>query len=179
MAMARYTATGHLDTTFSGNGKLNLSLRRGFPDLSRPTPQSVFAMALDGTSIVGVGQSTHSSGGYNHVAAALFRVTAAGSLDPTFHGDGTVLSYGYSVATGVVIDASGNLVVVGRRGDMFEVARYHSNGFDDFRVSTDFGPFGDAPSSVAIQSDGKIVVAGEADFGSGNAKLALARYLST
>jgi uncharacterized delta-60 repeat protein len=178
MAMARYTATGRLDMTFSGNGKLSLSVRRGFPDFFSPTPQSIFAMTLEGTSIVGVGQSTHSASGRTSIVAALFRVTATGSLDTTFHGDGTVLSYGYSVATGVAIDGSGNLVVVGRRGDMFEVARYHSNGTDDFRVSTDFGPFVDAPSSVAIQSDGKIVAAGEADFGSGNAKLALARYLS-
>ena len=119
--------------------------------------------------------------------AALFIYTAAfsqaGTLDNTFSGDGKVITgflhgddYGHSVA----IQADGKIVVVGTidngTNDDFGLVRYNANGTrdntfgGDGRVNTDFGAF-DGANAVAIQSTGKIVVAGY----SGN-NFAIARY---
>jgi uncharacterized delta-60 repeat protein len=84
---------------------------------------------------------------------------------------------------GVVVQTDGKIVVVGATEGDFAVARYLADGKldpafgGDGRVTTSFGPGGHV-SDVALQANGKVVVAGDAwrgdeahyDFG-------LARYL--
>jgi uncharacterized delta-60 repeat protein len=108
-----------------------------------------------------------------HVAQA-----AAGDLDPTFGTGGTVttdLKRSTDIANAVAVQADGKLVVVGdtyKNNDFsdedFVVARYNTDGTLDNtfgsrgRVRTDFPGLAAVPSSVVIQADGKIVVAGGA-----------------
>ena len=103
---------------------------------------------------------------------------AAGDLDSTFGVDGQVttdLKRSTDLASAVAIQADGKLVVVGQTyqnndfsAEDFVVARYNPDGTLDRtfgsrgRVKTDFPGLAAVPSSVVIQPDGKIVVAGGA-----------------
>jgi uncharacterized delta-60 repeat protein len=101
-----------------------------------------------------------------------------GDLDPTFGTGGMVmtdLAHSTDIANAVAVQADGKLVVVGtayKQNDYsdedFVVARYNTDGTLDTtfgrsgRVRTDFPGLAAVPSSVVIQPDGKIVVAGGA-----------------
>lgn len=109
------------------------------------------------------------------------RYNSDGVLDNTFDSDGIVSTdipggngeLGYAIA----IQADGKILVVGSASNTitladFCVVRYNSDGsldntFDaDGIVTTDVGADDDIAFSVAIQNDGKIVVAGESRNGS-------------
>jgi uncharacterized delta-60 repeat protein len=103
---------------------------------------------------------------------------ADGDLDPTFGTGGTVmtdLNHSTDLANAVAVQSDGKLVVVGQTykdndysDEDFVVTRYNTNGTLDTtfgsrgRVRTDFPGLAAVPSSVVIQPDGKIVVAGGA-----------------
>ncbi len=103
---------------------------------------------------------------------------AAGDLDPTFGTAGMVTSdinRSTDIANAVAVQADGKLIVVGETyknndfsGEDFVVTRYNTDGTLDNtfgsggRVRTDFPGLAAVPSSVVIQPDGKIVVAGGA-----------------
>ncbi len=102
---------------------------------------------------------------------AVVRWTATGALDTTFGGgDGVVTtSFGAGVdatATSVAIATDGKLVVAGSAGSQIAVARYKSGGGLDLTFSGDgkklisFTGLSVTADAVAIQADGKIVVAG-------------------
>ena len=109
---------------------------------------------------------------------------APGDLDSSFSGDGKIVesALASSFANAVAIQADGKIVVAGSLGGDFIVARYNTNGTLDTSFSgdgivvTDFGGSGtDAVNAIAIQSDGKIVVAGNAGLAN-NARVGVARY---
>jgi uncharacterized delta-60 repeat protein len=103
---------------------------------------------------------------------------ADGDLDPTFGTGGmlmTDINRSTDIANAVAIQADGKLVVVGTTyrqndfsGEDFVVTRHNTDGTLDNtfgvggKVRTDFPGLAAVPSSVVIQSDGKIVVAGGA-----------------
>ena len=103
---------------------------------------------------------------------------ADGDLDPLFGSGGMVmtdLGKSTDIAKAVAIQADGKLVVVGttyKNNDFsdedFVVTRYNTDGTLDItfgnrgKVRTDFPGLAAVPSSVVIQPDGKIVVAGGA-----------------
>jgi uncharacterized delta-60 repeat protein len=103
---------------------------------------------------------------------------ADGDLDPLFGSGGmlmTDLGKSTDIAQAVAIQADGKLVVVGttyKNNDFsdedFVVTRYNTDGTLDItfghrgKVRTDFPGLAAVPSSVVIQPDGKIVVAGGA-----------------
>jgi uncharacterized delta-60 repeat protein len=105
-------------------------------------------------------------------------LSAAGDLDPTFGVGGTLMTdinRSTDIANAVAIQADGKLVVIGetyKNNDFstedFVVTRYNADGTLDNtfgvrgRVRTDFPGLAAVPSSVVIQADGKIVVAGGA-----------------
>jgi uncharacterized delta-60 repeat protein len=116
------------------------------------------------------------------LAIAYAAYGAGGELDPSFDGDGKVLTdFGaLDRAFEVAIQADGKIVAAGHSGfGDFALARYNPDGsldstFDgDGRVLTDFGG-DDRASGVAIQTDGKIVAAGHSSYGP--IDFALARY---
>jgi uncharacterized delta-60 repeat protein len=123
-------------------------------------------------------------------------LAASGDLDTTFSADGMQnTDFGGSkrdTAYAVAIQPDGKIVAVGYHdtqaaaGLDFAVARYNPGGAlnaafsGDGRQTTGFGPgSADRAQAVAIQPNGKIVVAGNAgcnaDFSAG-CKVALARY---
>ena len=116
---------------------------------------------------------------------------ANGSLDTSFDTEGkvtTALGSAGNGAQSVAIQSDGKIVVAGSSndndvsGDDFALARYNTDGsldtsFDtDGKVTTAIGSSNDRAYSVAIQSNGKIVVAGNSSNGGFNTVFALARY---
>jgi serralysin len=110
-----------------------------------------------------------------------------GTPDLTFGSQGKVItqfSRGEDFVNDIVIDASNRIVAAGYSSPNFAIARYNVDGsldltFDgDGKVTTDFFGFFDQGNSVAIQPDGKIVVAGIALPSSSSPNFGLARYNS-
>ncbi|MCA9948031.1 MAG: hypothetical protein KDE48_00150 [Anaerolineales bacterium] len=165
-AIARYTITGTLDTSFSGDGKISTNFNG--VDIARTV-----ALQTDGKIVV-VGRD----GSTNF---ALARYTITGTLDTEFDADGKVTTDlgGSDIAYAAAIQDDGKIVVAGTNGSDFALARYTNSGtldnsFDgDGKVTTDFGGT-DVARAVAIQSNGKIVVAGL----TGGQTLNVARYNS-
>jgi len=115
---------------------------------------------------------------------------AAGDLDPTF-GNGGKVTTDFSVptaASALAIQGDGKLIVAGivqlPTGVDFGLARYNPDGSLDTSFGTggslaiDFFGGDDRALAVAIQPDGKIVVAGHATTASGGLDFALARVNS-
>jgi uncharacterized delta-60 repeat protein len=110
----------------------------------------------------------------------------AGDLDPSFGGDGRVttnLTSGFDAGRAVAIQNDGKIVVAGSAGGSngtFAVARYDTDGSldasfgDHGRLTTDLTRGADLARGVAVQNDGKIVVAGQT--GGTHGKFALVRY---
>jgi uncharacterized delta-60 repeat protein len=96
-------------------------------------------------------------------------LAASGELDPTFSGDGKVITDlnagSMDLVGGLAVQSNGKIIVVGTSNDNFAVVRYNSNGTLDATFSGDgkaFTNFGgiETTEDVAIQSNGKIVVNG-------------------
>ncbi|MGH9763885.1 MAG: delta-60 repeat domain-containing protein, partial [Blastocatellia bacterium] len=185
-ALARYNTDGSLDQGFGAGGKLTTDF---FANLDSA---NAVAIQPDG-KIVLVGIVYHSSTG----AAADFglaRYNPDGSLDQGFGAGGKLATdfFGNSDnATGVAIQPDGKVVVAGdaHRSDAsttgdFALARYNPDGSLDQnfgaggKQTTVFFGNGDAAVAVAIQTDGRILVAGLALLGASASTLnfALARY---
>lgn len=123
------------------------------------------------------------------LAAIPISFAQAGSLDISFGNGGKVTTAfpGPDYANSVAIQSDGKMVVAGCSGmaytSVFSLLRYNSNGNLDNsfgiggKVTTYFGSYLDICNAVAIQSDGKIIVAGFSTNGS-NLDFALARYHS-
>ena len=120
---------------------------------------------------------------------------APGGLDTTFGSNGKVktdFNRNNDLAYGMALQSDGKVIVAGisfagisAEGGDFAVARYNTNGTLDTsfgvggKVTTDFG-LTETASSVVVQSDGKIIVAGGTYpiFPSADGQFALARYNS-
>jgi uncharacterized delta-60 repeat protein len=183
-ALARYTPDGTLDRRFGTGGKV-LTGFGGAQSFARATS---LAIRRDGKIVVA---------GWTvplrlNNPFALARYTVSGKLDRTFGRKGRVLTYFGSrvecFASAVAISADGKVVAVGYcisfsgRVGLFALARYTARGRLDAsfgrggRVLTDFGARCCAEAArVAIQADGKIVVAGDASRRTAT-DFALARY---
>ena len=161
LAVVRYDTYGRLDTTFGGTGKVTTAIGASYNELGYSV-----AIQPDGKILV-TGCSNHNSQNNDF---AIVRYNADGSLDTTFDGDGKLTTdfsasgdYGQSVA----VQPDGKIVVAGYSVTDFAVARYNMDGtldtsFDgDGKLTTNLGGSYDYGHSVAVQSDGKIVVAGE------------------
>jgi uncharacterized delta-60 repeat protein len=182
--LARYESTGAPDATFGVGGKVSTDFF-GFND-------ACFAVALqsDGKIIAGGGAFADSGNGSNNFALA--RYNSDGSLDAGFGNGGLVstdLGGGINdEALDVVIQDDGKIVaLVGRAAftnSDFILVRYNSDGTPDpvfgggFPVTTDFFGGDDFPSSLALQSDGKIVAAGGVEGGIGGFDFGISRYNS-
>ncbi|MEU9144282.1 calcium-binding protein [Streptomyces sp. NPDC048349] len=167
--LARYHATGGLDTSFDGDGKVTTGFGAGAEGV---------ALQPDG-KIVTAGASGNSF--------ALARFTANGAWDTTFDGDGRLTtSFGpaNAGAADVALQLDGRIVAAGFYESDFALARYNTGGSldpdfsGDGRLTTDFGGISDQASSVAVQADGKILAAGVVgEANSLNSNRGVARYL--
>ena len=129
-------------------------------------------------------------------AAVVTQAQTTGDLDPTFGTGGitrTDFAGNIDEANAVVIQPNGQIIAAGssfsnsKTVEDFIVARYNANGSLDKRfgkngkITTDFFRNVDSISAIAIQPDGRIVVAGFAQLGGqgGTPRVfALARYRS-
>ena len=177
-AVVRYNANGTLDTSFDGDGKAITAVGSGH--------DSAYSVAIqtDGRIVV-VGSTVNGS----TVDIAVVRYNTNGTLDTSFDGDGKAItpigSSSVDIAFSVAIQTDGRLVAAGssRTGSQGDIAvvRYNTNGtldtsFDgDGKVTTSIGPSEDIARSVEIQTDGRIVVAGNS-FDGPDPDFALVRY---
>ena len=156
-AVARYLPNGTLDTSFAGTGKVSTDF------FGANDSASGVAIQPNGNIVV-VGTATNGT----VTEFALARYLPNGTLDPSFGDNGKVANsfLGASdVGAGLAIQSNGQIVVVGNDGGGGHcvLARYNSNG----SLDTSFGTGGYVSVSnpalavaLALQADGKIVVAG-------------------
>jgi len=178
-ALLRFNNNGSLDTSFDTDGKVITSFGGGF------TQANAIAIQADG-KIIAAGTALTASGDNDF---ALARYNKDGSLDTSFDGDGKVTAsfrtdMDFDVISAIAIDSAGKIVAVGSGAGFIEGAfalmRFNPNGsldtsFDgDGKVITSFD-IGGTASAVAIQSNGKIIVAGSVFDGS-RGDFTLVRY---
>ena len=175
IASPAHATDGTLDTTFGTSGITTTNITQyAFSNSA--------AVQVDGKIVV-VGQHSPSGNGGSFLIA---RYNANGTLDATFGTNGiTVTSFGTSEsAKSVVIQADGKILVAGY-SDVntirdFAVLRFNANGILDTSfgtngiTTTNLGSY-DTGYSMALQADGKILVAGQT--GPSNASnFAIVRY---
>jgi uncharacterized delta-60 repeat protein len=187
-ALARYTAAGKLDRRFGTGGKVLTGFGLRFVRPRFPSNAGVASLAIQRDGKIVVAGYAYRPPGLRYSAFALARYTVSGKLDRTFGRKGTVLtSFGSrtnSTAAAVAIAPDGKIVAV---GSGFALARYRPGGRLDpsfgrgGKLVTGFGAhsFYGTAEAVAIQPDGKVVVAGEVvPRGPRTTKLAVVRYNS-
>ncbi len=181
VALARLTAGGQPDPGFGSGGSAIADVFGG----------TVTGMAVQSDGKIVVAGSVTTPDG-NHLVLARF--LKGGKFDHTFSGDGKLqLHFGFGDVDGadVAIQQDGKIVVAGDAdetrpgfpGDM-AVFRFTPTGALDRTFNLDgsriipFGAsFGGFASAVAIQGDGKIVVAGTEPSPGGDLAIAAARLL--
>ena len=185
-AVARYMQNGNLDPTFGGDGKVTTILgdfdAYGMAGVLQP----------DGKVIVGGFKDARRNDDF-----ALSRYNADGSVDTSFGNGGSIINdlFGSSddIVYALATTPDGKLLATGRTGAYpnfrFGLARYNQNGtFDQSfgnagKVLTDFGGVSSQSYGSALQSDGKIVLAGYTISGATGAdftnNFALARYVAS
>jgi uncharacterized delta-60 repeat protein len=185
-ALVRYNAGGSLDTTFGQGGQVLTGMTDDEWDYSMP---HALALQPDGKLLV-AGTAYSADAGRN--VFALARYNPDGEFDTTFGTGGRVLTpvdtagdAGNDEATALALAADGSIVLAGGTGTYpanFAAARYRPDGTLDptfgtgGTVVTDLGG-DDKAAAVAIQPDGKIVLAGRGVDNDDD--WALLRYLPT
>ncbi len=186
-SLARYNSDGSLDTTFSEDGRQTSD----FGELERATD---IAVQPDGKLVV-LGSRHNDTPGSSDVIVA--RYNADGSLDTGFSGDGFEITDfgGNEGAAELALQPDGRIVVVGsselpleegsppeaQATELLILARYNPDGSLDTSFSGDGKVAIDeqdsiSGSSIALQPDGKIVVAGTANPRSENRDFGLVRF---
>ncbi|MGA7298623.1 MAG: hypothetical protein WBW92_14085, partial [Rhodanobacteraceae bacterium] len=181
MGVMRLDGRGYADSSFGGLGTGQTTVF-----LSQTAKVAGVLVQPDDRIIL---YGTTSAGGSSAFFA--MRLLADGSApDPAWNGDGlvTVVFPGMGViSTAAVMDTTGHLFLAGytlagtvTNGD-FAVAKLGADGnldssFGRRTVAFDLGgDNADKAEAVALQSDGKLVLAGEADIANTTSKFAVAR----
>ena len=158
--VVRYNADGTLDTGFGTNGTTTT-------DIDNNSLDAAHAVALqpDGKII---------AAGFSGLAFALVRYNADGSLDTGFGTAGTTITdidnNSSDGAWAVALQPDGKIIAAGFSGLDFAVVRYNADG----SLDTGFGTNGttttdidnnssDGAWAVALQTDGKIIAAGQSE----------------
>jgi uncharacterized delta-60 repeat protein len=197
ITVVRYNTDGTLDSDFGSGGIVTLPEGNASRDgISIAAALAIESGDSDDFRIVvaGVGVKREGATAYPRMAAA--RLNANGSLDTSFAAASVTPGIFYSPfhsngsfgAKGVAIQDDGKIVLAGETSDRFAVVRLTTTGSLDTTfgspngyVTTDIQHFSHA-IAVAIQEDGKIVVAGQSYLGpSGswsNYAASVARYQS-
>ena len=139
--LARYTADGALDKTFSGDGKLHTDFSKR-ADVARAV-----VVQTDGKILVA---------GNAGKDFALARYTADGTLDQSFSGDGkltTDFAHRADSARAVSVRTDGRILVAGRSGKALALARYTAGGKLDLSFSHD----GKLTSFIGGSDDGQSI----------------------
>lgn len=179
-ALVRYTTSGDLDSSFGTGGKVTTAIGSNV--------DQAFSVVLQNDGKIVVAGSAYAGGKRSF---ALARYTASGTPDSSFGTGGNVITSIGSIddqAFSVAVQNDGKIVAAGISSisfannyyDYFALVRYTSSGVLD----GSFGSGGIAPSflarraafGVAMQNDGKIVVAGQMPGVVGGLDMGAARY---
>lgn len=157
--VARYNSDGSLDSAFGSGGIVTTNL--GFNDGATSV-----ALQADGKIVIAGGATPN-----NESFFVVARYNTNGSLDTTFGSGGIVTTFvgQFAIAQDLAIQRDGKIVVTGNSALGIAVVRYNTNG----SLDTTFGDDGivrelrsnffltNVAWAMALQADGKIVVAGE------------------
>ena len=161
-ALARYTPTGELDDTFGRGGKVTTDFAGAGDDGA-----SSVAIRPDGRILT--------------AGTTLARYRSNGTLDPSFGDAGRVTEKPTNGFNAIALQLDGKIVVAGSSRAGFSLSRYDADGSPDTdfhgdgTTTADFGDEGGVlptdtgivparAAAVAIQPDGRIVVAGSTSF---------------
>ena len=175
---------GVLDPTFGSGGLVTTNFAGGGQALAVAAYPNA-GTANDG-KVVSVGYVN--SGGGRGEDFAVVRYSLDGTLDRTFGGTGEVITNLGSTgdeAHAVAVQSDGKIVVAGQSGSAMALARYNADG----SLDASFGGKGkgeviintgrhsiDHGYSLALQSDGKILIAGTTSPDSSTVDAALMRF---
>lgn len=178
-ALARYNRDGSLDHTFGVKGKITTDFYGGIDE--------VWSLAIqpDG-KIIAAGRAISR---ITNDDFAFARYNPDGTLDVTFGTEGKVVTDFFGSndqASTLALQPDGCILAGGTVGDsvrdfrFFALARYLSDGsldraFGGGKITTDLGGITNVASAVAVQKDGKIVLAGTSLRSSSRA-FAIVRY---
>jgi uncharacterized delta-60 repeat protein len=169
-SVVRYNANGMLDTSFGTGGRVTTPVGGG------PGAASEVLLQPD-DKIVAIGYSGFTGGSFDF---AVVRINPNGTLDSSFGTGGqTATDFGNTsnLAFAGALQPDGKVIAVGYTSptNLVEgataLARYNSDGSLDNsfgtggKVITDAGDGGDTGNAIALQPNGKFVVAGFTGFG--------------
>lgn len=170
-AAVRLNSDGSLDTTFDGDGRVTIDISGGSDDRA-----SGVDVLSDGRIVIG-----GSTGSFSDRDFAAVLLNPNGSLDTSFAGDGKAAvdisgAGSDDEPVGLVVQPDDLVVLAGTTGKDFAAIRLKTDGsldsgFDaDGKVTVNvntnvIGDSTDEAFSVAIQTDGKILIAGRAFTG--------------
>jgi uncharacterized delta-60 repeat protein len=190
-AMARYNSDGGLDASFGRNGVVVTEL--GSAEIAWGIAWSM-AVQPDGKILLGGSAGRRNiQGNIQASSYAVVRYEENGGIDSSFGNQGKAIvefSSGFDFAYAIALQADGKIVLAGRADlnssvSPFAITRFNGDGSldSDFgsggKVTTNFFGNRNQANAIALQSDGKIVVAGWADRGDARPEvLAIARYNS-
>jgi uncharacterized delta-60 repeat protein len=178
MATVRYNPDGNLDNNFGEDG------------ITITDPNDIYTIAIaiaiqDDGKIILCGDIVNDDG--TDINSAIVRLNTDGSVDNSYGENGiTIINYnGYDYVSAAEVDSFGRLITVGESyletTSLGFICRINEDGQPDFSfsddgimttaVTPDFTSF----KALALQPDGKIVVAGSASYGS-NHNFMVARY---
>lgn len=180
--VARFNTDGSLDNTFGGDGFSKTTVGLGFNQDENITIQADGKIIAGGTCVCYDG----------YWCCGLARFNSDGTLDNSFNGGQVVYSFNdpqthTNSAYGVAITPDQKIITIGRtstlvNNNVFATARFNSNGTLDSSfgingiVLTSVANVYSNPHAVAIQPDGKILVAGSSSSTGAPSSFAIVRY---
>jgi uncharacterized delta-60 repeat protein len=184
-AVVRYNANGTLDTSFGAGGKVTTAVGSGNDE--------AYAVAVQPNGRIVTGGYAPTASNNDFLVA---RYNPNGTLDTTFNPGGTKpgtvttdFGGGNDAVNGIAVQPDGKVVAAGQAVpplSLAEVAlaRYNADGSLDTsfgnggKVTTSINPFGSAAEAVAVEPDGRIVVAGYTSTDGNTRMFLVARYKS-
>lgn len=171
VGVIRLNSDGSLDTSFSSDGKVMFGSCAG--DVS----DFGYALTIQPNGKIVIVGNTLCGSAYELMT--VYRLNFDGSMDTTFSTDGMLtIDFGSaSTAFDVVVDADGKMVIGGRHDSNFAAVRVNSDGTldtsfsSDGKAAFDFAGGTDYSFSIALQTDGKILLSGVASNNFGTLRL--------
>jgi uncharacterized delta-60 repeat protein len=169
---------------FLSNGKTDLSFGKHgdtYIYFYNQLASQPMDMAVNGNYIIAVGSAVDNN---NIITSAIAKIKSDGALDSSYGINGKVLNnlngYGNNINS-ILVQSDGKLVITSRQSEGVVIGRFMQNGIVDssfgtngFRVLSfipqSFYGFFPPNGCTALQTDGKIVVVGDKDYGYFNAE---------
>ena len=162
LIVVRLTSAGVLDTSFSGDGILSL-------DPSTNDDYAFVGLELSGGDLMIAGYTSTS---VTNTDLFMARINSDGTLDTSFDGDGQLTQdiSGSDMYYDMVRRSDGTFLLGGKSNVRFGVTAITEAGTLDTTFNSDgystVTPLVGEASSIALQTDGKIVLGGRANIGS-------------